>query len=175
MDGIDISTISKQTVRSNITTVPQDPFFVPTMTLRHTLLSGSIEGDVSDSQLAGALESVGLLQHAIIHLCKKSDGKKEDAIKSILDATISALPLSAGQQQLFCLARALLQDKKIVILDEVTSAMDVATEERLCMVLRNGLKGKTVLMVAHRPKMLGICDFVVEIDAGMVVGVIEKE
>ncbi|KAK0752950.1 P-loop containing nucleoside triphosphate hydrolase protein, partial [Schizothecium vesticola] len=152
VDGIDISTVSKQIVRSNITTVPQDPFFVPTIILRYTLLSGSLGGDVSNSQLAGVLELVGLLQHATIHLCKKSDGKKEDAIKSILDATISALPLSAGQQQLFCLARALLQDKKIVNLDEVTSAIDIATEERLYIVLRNGLKGKTVLMVAHRPK-----------------------
>jgi ABC-type multidrug transport system fused ATPase/permease subunit len=65
----------------------------------------------------------------------------------------------------------LLQDTKIVVLDEVTSAMDSETEGRVRRVLRERLKGRTVLMVAHREAMWGMCDVVVEVQEGRVVGV----
>lgn len=179
IDGLDISTLPRELIRLKITTIPQDSFFPPTHSLRRTLVGTTTS--LSDLELLVALENVGLLQHAVSQLAKTGDGKgstTSSAVRMvpqvstrILDAKMAALPLSAGQQQLFCLARALLQENKIVILDEVTSAMDAATEEMLRKVLAEGLKGRTVLMVAHRAAMLDICDVVVEVDGGRVVNV----
>lgn len=92
-------------------------------------------------------------------------------VATMLNAKMSSLPLSAGQQQLFCLAKAILQDNRIVILDEVTSDIDAATEERIRVVLKEELRSRTVLMVAHRPSMLRVCDAVVELEGGRVARV----
>ena len=181
IDGFDISTFPREVIRSKITTIPQDPFFLPTRSIRRTL-AGSNISNLSDAQLIRALEKVELLGHSASQLLKPGEGEGEkldftagnmasDQVATILDAKMSAFPLSAGQQQLFCLAKAMLQDNRIVILDEVTSDMDAATEERIRVVLKEELKGRTVLMVAHRPSMLSVCDVVVELEGGRVVRV----
>jgi len=152
--------------------------------LRRTL-AGTAKGPrASDSQLLVALEKVELLSHVVTHLSEPNpdQGTETDAdisatslppeqVRRILEAKISDLPMSAGQMQLLCLARALLQDNKMVLLDEVTSAIDVATEERVRSVLVKELRGKTVIMVAHREGMMGLCDVVVEMAGGRIVGV----
>lgn len=182
IDGVDISTLPRQLIRSNITTIPQDPFLPPTHSLRRNL-AGSAAG-VSDNQLVAALDKVGLLGHVISQLMTSEGGNTVvsgaqgmSMVKAarILDAKMSLLPLSAGQQQLFCLARALLQHNRIVILDEVTSAIDTTTEEILRRVLQDELKGKTVVMIAHRATMLGICDVIVELDGGIVTKVSHRQ
>lgn len=184
IDGIDVSTVPCNLLRSKITTIPQDPYFPPNRTIRLSL-DGKV-GRHTDMELIGALENVDLLPHVILHLtASASDGgfsKEVDinnssgldlkTIARILDTEIAKLPLSAGQLQLFCLAHALLRDQSnIVLLDEVTSAMDFATEERLRTLLRDGLRGRTVLMIAHRPEMLKLCDTVVQMEDGKVIGV----
>ncbi|CAK7198432.1 hypothetical protein SEUCBS139899_001093 [Sporothrix eucalyptigena] len=174
IDDVDLATLPRQIVRSRITTVPQEPFFPPTHTLRKVLAGSRGERGLTDAEIRTALEAVGLLEHVVSKL-----GDKDDTA-TMLDRKMSDLPLSAGQQQQFGLASALLQHNRVVILDECTSAMDAATEARIKSLLRGphqhrGFTGKTVLMVAHRTSMLDICDMVVEMDKGRVVGVENRE
>lgn len=202
IDGIDISRIPLQTLRSRITTIPQDPFFPPHASIRENL-SGDAS-HINDAELASALEAVGLMAHITATIPSVNKAKpartegsgclaQEDAprqldsqtLAGILSAKMELLPLSAGQLQLFCLARTLLQDSKLILLDEVTSAVDHATEEKLREVLLRGkdsvtgvpeggarssftrLRGRTVIMIAHRVEMLAECDVVVDLPSRM--------
>jgi ATP-binding cassette, subfamily B, bacterial len=78
------------------------------------------------------------------------------------------LSLSGGQRQRVALARAVLSDPRILVLDDATSAVDSATEERIFTRLREVLAGRTSLIVAHRVSTLSLADRVVLLDAGRV-------
>ena len=74
--------------------------------------------------------------------------------------------LSAGQKQRLCLARALLRDPRLLILDEATANLDEETEGFIVDYLKE-LKGKVTIVVAtHRPRLLTLADQVVELDGG---------
>ncbi len=77
--------------------------------------------------------------------------------------------LSAGQRQAVLLARALLLDPPILLLDEPTSSMDNASEEALRARLRDCCRDKTLLLVTHRPAMLGLVDRLIVLDGGRLV------
>lgn len=188
IDGVDLATLPGDLVRASITTIPQDPYFPPRRSLRQSLsLSGR---EVDDVDIMKALRQVGLLPHIIAHLgsapsaAALASGEDEndggdglpglEMAGHILGAEMRSLPLSAGQLQLFALAHAMLQrHHRVVLLDEVSSAMDSATEARFQAVLRSGeaFGGRTVVMIAHRPEMLALCDMVVELDAGRLVSI----
>lgn len=103
VDGVDISTLPRGTVRERINAIPQDPFF----------LSGTVRtncdprGTSTDEQIQDALQKVQLWE--VIEA------------KGGLDTDLSQDFFSHGQRQLFCLARAILHPSKIVIMDEATS------------------------------------------------------
>lgn len=192
IDGVDLATLPGDLVRDSITTIPQDPYFPPRRTLRQSLSLSGREAD--DVDIMKALRQVGLLPHIMAHLgstpsvaTPAAPGQDENDIDGddglpglemaghILGAEMGSLPLSAGQLQLFALAHAMLQrHHRVVLLDEVSSAMDGATEARFQAVLRSdeAFGGRTVVMIAHRPEMLTLCDTVVELDAGRVVSIV---
>jgi ATP-binding cassette subfamily C protein CydC len=93
-----------------------------------------------------------------------------------LDALVSSLPegydtvvgedgllLSGGERRRLAVARAVLKDAPIVILDEATADLDIATEERLWDALDPWLEGRTVLVISHRPTVSAHVDRVVEL------------
>lgn len=103
IDGVDISKASRSHVRSCLNTIPQEAFFLHG-TVR---LNANPQGDSDDNVIIEALQEVKLWSHL--------------ESKGGLDADMSEDLLSHGQQQLFCLARALCKPSKIVIMDEATS------------------------------------------------------
>ena len=77
--------------------------------------------------------------------------------------------VSAGERQLIALARALLADPSLLILDEATSNLDPATERDMAAALRRVLEGRTAIVIAHRTGTIAMADRVVTIDAGRIV------
>ena len=77
--------------------------------------------------------------------------------------------LSGGQRQRVALARVLLRDAPIVLLDEFSSALDAATEAALVETLHTALAGRTLVLITHRSSTLELVDRVVELSSGRVV------
>ena len=79
--------------------------------------------------------------------------------------------LSGGQRQRIALARAILRDPEILILDEATSQIDVESERLIHQVLEKFVCGRTVVMITHRPSTLALADRIVVMDQGRIVDV----
>ncbi|CAG8888161.1 unnamed protein product [Penicillium egyptiacum] len=139
IDGIDISKVSRSQVRSRINTIPQQPFFLHG-TVR---LNANPEGNATDETIIESLQAVNLWSHI--------------QLKGGLDIDMSDDLLSHGQQQLFCLARALCKSSNIVIMDEATSSVDSETDALMQTVIRTHFKNQTVIAIVH--KLHTILDF----------------
>ncbi|KAL6231355.1 hypothetical protein BDW75DRAFT_247944 [Aspergillus navahoensis] len=151
IDGIDISTLSREDVRMSLNTLPQEPFFYHG-TIRQNL---DLKGLSSDEEI---LETVALL--GLREIILKKGG---------LDVAMEDGFLSHGQQQLLCLARAILKKSKILILDEVTSSVDQETEAIITRVLRDRFQDQTVISIAHRLNTIMDYDKVIVLDKGCIV------
>ncbi len=79
------------------------------------------------------------------------------------------LSLSGGQRQRIALARAVLRDPRVLILDDATSSVDAVTESHIREALRQVMEGRTTVIVAHRTSTLSLADRVVLLDRGRVV------
>lgn len=155
IDGVDIATVPVKRLRESISTVSQTPFLLYA-SLRDNILLGCREG-IDDQQIWDALDLVGM-KEAVQHL----DGQ--------LDAVVSAdgLQFSGGERQLLCIARVLLQRRRIVVLDEATSSMDMSTDRKLLEVLQTSLRDVTVISVAHRISTIIEYDNVMVMDNGRI-------
>lgn len=153
IDGLDLANLPREAVRKSIIAIPQDPFFLPS-SVRINLDPSHL---LRDETLVSALEKVGLW--TVI----EERGK--------LDAMVNSLGLSQGQQQLFCLARAMLRDSKVVVLDEATSSVDLETEKKIQSVIKDVFRDRTVITVAHRLESIVESDVVAVLDGGRLVEV----
>jgi ATP-binding cassette subfamily B protein len=78
--------------------------------------------------------------------------------------------LSGGQRQRIAIARALLADPRVLILDDATSAVDPTKEHEIRDALTEVMRGRTTLVIAHRPATIALADRVVVLDEGRIVG-----
>ena len=155
VDGVDIRQIDVSEVRHNIGYVAQDIQLL-SGTLRDNLISGARY--VDDEMVLQAAELAGVHEFASLH----PQGYE-------LQVGERGQNLSGGQRQNVALARALLLDPPILLLDEPTSAMDNTGEERLKQRLHGVIEKKTVILVTHRASLLSLVDRLVVIDRGQIV------
>ncbi len=155
VDGIDLRQLDIADLRHNIGYVAQD-IQLFSGTLRDNLTMGARY--VEDELVLQAAELAGVHEFARLH----PRGYE-------LQVGERGQNLSGGQRQCVALARALLLDPPILLLDEPTSAMDNTSEERLRQRLAGMLGNKTLLLVTHRTSMLSLVDRLVIVDRGQIV------
>ncbi|KAM0557995.1 hypothetical protein ACHAPJ_005161 [Fusarium lateritium] len=132
-DGVDITTLPRQTVRASVAVVPQHPFFLKKTSIRDNLVP---RGQQSDERILAVVNRL----------------RMGDAVEKLggLDVILDVERLSQGQRQLLCLARALLANKKIILLDEASSNVDAKSEQLIRQVVQEEFEGCTVIAIAHR-------------------------
>lgn len=158
LGGENISQIPRYLVRQRLSCLTQDPFlFTDTIRFNADPLS-----EHSDDKIVSALTKAGLW--ATIQ-------SKVDSRKAPLDAKMDENFLSHGQRQLFCLARALLKESPVLILDEPTSSVDSETDAKMQEVIRSEFKGRTIIMIAHRLSTLLDFDRIAVLDKGSLIEV----
>ncbi|QFT85328.1 Toxin RTX-I translocation ATP-binding protein [Halomonas sp. THAF12] len=157
LDGVDVRQYDPVQLRRHFGYVPQDV----------TLFHGSLRENILAGAGSDGVDDESLLR--VIHLSGLSglvDGHP-DGID--LDVGERGQRLSGGQRQQVAIARALVHDPRVLLLDEPTSAMDHSSEEALKARLKEVGAGKTMLIVTHRTSLLSLVDRIVVIDAGKVV------
>lgn len=153
-DGVDLREIGLDVVRENVATVLQSPAMFND-TVRENLCLGRNHDDATIWQ---ALE-IAQLQKVV------------EKMTLGLDAVVgrSGIRLSGGQRQRLAIARMILADPKVVILDEATSSLDTETEARLHEAMQEFLQQRTTLIIAHRLSAVRQADRVLVFDAGKII------
>ncbi|XZG71204.1 type I secretion system permease/ATPase [Chitinibacteraceae bacterium HSL-7] len=155
VDGIDTRQIYPAELRHAIGYVPQDPQLVYG-SLRENITLGAPYAD--DAMVVACAAVAGVKEFADQHP-RGFDMPVGERGES----------LSGGQRQAVAIARALIHDPRILLLDEPTSAMDNQSEERLKKQLKALLPGKTMVLVTHRTSLLELVDRIIVVDRGTIV------
>ena len=157
VDGHDVNSIPIKTVRKFSAYVPQDNFLFSD-TIEHNIAFATDGGTLDDVIRAAELSSV----HSNI---------SEFALQYNTVLGERGVTVSGGQKQRISIARALMKDASILILDDSVSAVDTETERVIISNLRENRRGKTTVLIAHRISTVEKMDKIVFIDDGKVIAV----
>ncbi|KAH7101139.1 P-loop containing nucleoside triphosphate hydrolase protein [Auriculariales sp. MPI-PUGE-AT-0066] len=158
IDDVDIASMSTNTLRSSVSLVSQDPALFY-LSIRENLIIGlDREYLPSDDRIWEVLDQVGM---------KDAVSKLPEQLGTVL--SVEGLGFSRGERQLLCIARVILEKRKIVILDEASSSMDVKTDTRMNALLNTTLKDCTCLAIAHRISTVSSFDNIAVLSAGRII------
>lgn len=154
MGGVDISTISPEALLKNYAIVFQDV----------TLFNDTVMENIRLGRREATDEEV--LNAAKIAMCDEFVMKMPNGYKTVIGENGSTL--SGGERQRISIARALLKDAPIILLDEVTASLDVENETKIQNALSELIKNKTVLVIAHRMRTVENADKIIVLSDGYV-------
>jgi len=155
VDGINIDKVHLRSLRENIGYVPQDAF----------LFSDSIKNNIKFGLVdATDQDVINAAKNAVVHDNVKKFNKGYDTVLGERGIT-----LSGGQKQRVSIARAIIKNPKLLLLDDCLSAVDTETEEKILNNLASVTKGKTTIIVSHRISSAKNADKIIVLDKGSVV------
>jgi len=155
IDGYDVRKVTQQSLRRQIGIVPQDPI----------LFTGTVEENIrfgNDSATREQIIEVAKEVGAHSFITRLANGYDTQVGQR-------GANLSAGQRQLICMARAVLANPRILILDEATSNIDTHTERIMQRALKKLAKGRTVLTIAHRLSTVTGADRIIVMEHGHII------
>lgn len=154
VDGRDISTINRASLRENVSMVLQDTW----------LFDGTVAENIAYGKTGATRQDVERAAKAAY-----ADGFISLLPKGYDTVLSDATALSGGQKQLLTIARALLLEKPVLILDEATSDVDTRTEIYIQKAMERLQKGKTCFIIAHRLSTVVHADVILAVDGGKIV------
>lgn len=151
IDGVNIASVKLEKLRRNLAIIPQDP----------TLFLGTLRSNLDRYQEHTEEEIWNALKKARLESLVK--GMENGLLSPVLE---NGSNLSQGQRQLLCLARALLLDAKVIVMDEATASVDVQTDTLVQEVVRESCANITMIIIAHRLGTVADCDLIFEVREG---------
>ena len=155
IDGKDITTIPLDVLRANIGYVPQETFLF-SETLSENIRYGTDDGTSEHIQQAA---DISQLARDVLEFPKKYETMIGER----------GITLSGGQKQRTSIARALIRQPRILILDDSLSAVDTYTEEEILRRFRQYMKGRTCIIISHRISTVKNADRIIVLDKGLIV------
>ena len=156
--GIDLSVITERDLRDHVAGIPQEVQLFPG-TVRENV--SMFDERVEDEAIRTALEAVGLGGW--------SASQRGGLDARLLTRTDDGAGMSAGEAQLLALARALVRNPSVVVLDEATSRVDPVTQQLVKHAVAELLRGRTSVVIAHRLDTLDVCDDIAVLEDGRIV------
>ena len=155
VDGADVRDVTLTSLRRSIAVISQDPFLFST-TVRENIAFGAPDATDEDVEQAARLAQA----HDFVA-----------ALPNGYDTVIGerGITLSGGQRQRIAIARAIVTNPRILILDDATASVDATTEAKIRLGLREAMRGRTTLIIAHRLSTISLADEIVVLDHGRVV------
>jgi ABC-type multidrug transport system fused ATPase/permease subunit len=154
LDGVDVRSVTLSSLRRAIGVVSQDPFLF-SATVRENIAFGVV--DATDEQVERAAELAQV---------KEFIDRLPDGYETMIGER--GITLSGGQRQRIAIARALIVDPRVLILDDATASVDATTEAQIKQGLREVMRGRTTIIIAHRLSTISLADEIVVLDAGAI-------
>ena len=154
LDGADVRAVKLNSLRRAIGVIPQDPFLFST-TVRENIAFGTPHATDEEIEHAARLAQA----HEFV-----------EALPEGYDTVIGerGITLSGGQRQRIAIARALVMDPRILILDDATASVDATTEARIRTGLTEAMRGRTTIIIAHRLSTIALADEIVVLEDGRI-------
>ncbi|MEJ7567321.1 MAG: ABC transporter ATP-binding protein [Gaiellaceae bacterium] len=154
VDGVDVRDVTRRSLRREIGVISQDPFLF-SATVRENIAFGVLDATHEDVELAARAAQA----HEFV-------AKLPQGYDTVIGER--GITLSGGQRQRLAIARALVIDPRILILDDATASVDATTEALIRTGLREATRGRTTIIIAHRLSTIALADEIVVLEHGRI-------